>query len=1373
MSDSDNDVNIIADLEEDADLVDDGHHDVPYDATDVPIRLSANDAPRQQEIEAAVYAHGIDGNRDDHIALFHSAPIATTSFSSLRRIWERNDVKSALRLLSGRHRLEIDPHLTINTVDSNILPTVGPHFLDLVMYVGDRRGLDAVRPNDYVDHTWRCHLHFNGIQRLWSDSKPTRLPFDTHGRMMSIGTRKEEQIWIAMVPNEWLVPDHPFNATGIWPRLPDPTSAMSSKHALMLVMFFAHIFHAMRLNDFTCREQYPELLTRRTVNDATDIFYRHGEATRDINLRIVDLEAVHQRFIDDWEAWVNHAPPAWKADRFLLDNTPVAVTMRYGQNQPILVPNFVAPERQSWKRDHKYDHIKHFTFSIASHISFIDVLDYEELPREEVAAKHPIAYDCYDPTTRAPVNLHTFPMENEFGDIHHVYDEHGFRIMRQKILAHQSTGALMDLSQIHTLFQTDEDDFGHVRNDVQYTVYPLAFTKNLGNVQADGVITPFARRINIIDSKLQEPQEPRVRQPRRHRRRGPRRRDPREDEPGLYSDGENSEEDDMDIDEEEPQRPPLLPLLHVNCSQIYNAISHRLRDAAKFHEVQLGLVTSSLAGCVATTLPSKNRWRRILERCQGDLPHVRCSQKIAGPGQPQCMRFENTYRLDVQRLPQRKRSGDVIYSEVITPLTKSWSHPTVIGHIKGACMVLTKDVVPELFQCTTYPLTCLIENIWKRHEPHLKEGYVVDPFELETISMLERSLNYAHTGSGRVLTKTLMDRAWLSLSVVNDGLPCLANSFIQAVSLTTGIVTIRREKWPVHPVTQIPLTASQRSQEITYGKPHFSSYLAAFTIKLAMKFMPGLDNIDINSDPLRHIATYAAEVALKSLINDVRNLVKNAVLPELAPIIDEGGIEAATAIARKKALIRWFKSSYPLSLDQDSHPALIEAVIIPVNGVMALKETRPASISVTKFVEDVLSHCNAQNPRRKPPFISDGQFLHVSRAVVREVTNFATRQGSCIGKDLERIICDGFVAACYTLKINQVPWSAPLPPGRRGAPSTRVAHDVWMGLGAKSQSIAPTSAAIRAHNNTPTAIARRTSEIIVANDNRGDWSAIKVTLKSFHSVLHKTVLPCEILQASPETSSTEDYIVQGYNFAIAAYDASKPLHHLALIAAIACSGLLPKVFGDTDVLKTPPNNSSEYTSFMRNLDWISRETRSRGVREAHIFVRMVTLYIICMYENDSPIVLRQNSKEKNTSNRKWVTKNSAKGITSFLLCRLGMAKIRTQRAFNSAQWNIDIGPLSNEDITILYRNVISRIKRDHKYGGYDAVEYMMGKKTADVLTETSFVTRRPTAETSNIASTSSGNDLKRGEREWDEEETYVTADVAGLQGQKRKVSRSY
>lgn len=298
------------------------------------------------------------------------------------------------------------------------------------------------------------------------------------------------------------------------------------------------------------------------------------------------------------------------------------------------------------------------------------VEEWEELPREQVAAKHPVAYDCYDPDTRMPVDLRTYAFENPFGDLLHAYDEDGFRVIRHKIVSHQSTGMLIDLSLAHTLFQTSEDDYGHVHNDVKYTVYPLAFTRHLGNVQADGLIPPFARRMNIIDDKLRGDDLARGEELPPHPER--RRRRQRQPLPGLADDddvlveddedeyrSELDDEDRMDIDMPEAMHhAPSPPLLHGVCSQIYNAISHRIRDAAKFHEVQLGLVTSSLAGTTATSLPSKNQWQRIVDRCRGDLPHVRCAEKLAGRGQPQCMRFENTYRLDVQRLPARKRTGE-------------------------------------------------------------------------------------------------------------------------------------------------------------------------------------------------------------------------------------------------------------------------------------------------------------------------------------------------------------------------------------------------------------------------------------------------------------------------------------------------------------------------------------------------------------------------------------------------------------------------------------------------------------------------------------------------------------------------------------------
>lgn len=128
-----------------------------------------------------------------------------------------------------------------------------------------------------------------------------------------------------------------------------------------------------------------------------------------------------------------------------------------------------------------------------------------------------------------------------------------------------------------------------------------------------------------------------------------------------------------------------------------------------------------------------------------------------------------------------------------------------------------------------------------------------------------------------------------------------------------------------------------------------------------------------------------------------------------------------------------------------------------------------------------------------------------------------------------------------------------------------------------------------------------------------------------------------------------------------------------------------------------------------------------------------------------------------------------------------MVNARTRKAFGSAQWNVDIGPLSLSEIHDLYKNIISQIKKDHKYGGYDAVLYMMGSKTANLLAKSVFVSRWPTSDiTEDVQSLGSGNSLvksvtKHVEREWDNENIYISADIASkeVQTHKQKVSHLY
>lgn len=129
--------------------------------------------------------------------------------------------------------------------------------------------------------------------------------------------------------------------------------------------------------------------------------------------------------------------------------------------------------------------------------------------------------------------------------------------------------------------------------------------------------------------------------------------------------------------------------------------------------------------------------------------------------------------------------------------------------------------VPKLFKFVTFPITALIETFWKSHVEDLDQGKVVEPCTIEFVSMLERTLNYAHTGNAAVLTKKLMDRAWLSLGLLIDGFPALSDAFIAHNALFAGQIAVRQDYWPVDRSTRRPLTSSQRCQELTYGPEYF------------------------------------------------------------------------------------------------------------------------------------------------------------------------------------------------------------------------------------------------------------------------------------------------------------------------------------------------------------------------------------------------------------------------------------------------------------------------------------------------------------------------------------------------------------------------
>ena len=90
---------------------------------------------------------------------------------------------------------------------------------------------------------------------------------------------------------------------------------------------------------------------------------------------------------------------------------------------------------------------------------------------------------------------------------------------------------------------------------------------------------------------------------------------------------------------------------------------------------------------------------------------------------------------------------------------------------------------------------------------------------IELTASLERTLNYAHTGNARVLTKGLMDPLWLSLSVIHDGLPSISKLVVPSALVVNqvDIHTSGRLANQVRGATDV----EQKSHLVNFGDEHY------------------------------------------------------------------------------------------------------------------------------------------------------------------------------------------------------------------------------------------------------------------------------------------------------------------------------------------------------------------------------------------------------------------------------------------------------------------------------------------------------------------------------------------------------------------------
>lgn len=88
-----------------------------------------------------------------------------------------------------------------------------------------------------------------------------------------------------------------------------------------------------------------------------------------MHLNLVMMKDFNVQIKRDYHRWVAAAPDDWKSDDFLTGRVPVAVTSRYGQNQPLGMLNTDETEEgDNWEHDRQFSHIRYISIALATHL---------------------------------------------------------------------------------------------------------------------------------------------------------------------------------------------------------------------------------------------------------------------------------------------------------------------------------------------------------------------------------------------------------------------------------------------------------------------------------------------------------------------------------------------------------------------------------------------------------------------------------------------------------------------------------------------------------------------------------------------------------------------------------------------------------------------------------------------------------------------------------------------------------------------------------------------------------------------------------------------------------------------------------------------
>lgn len=291
-------------------------------------------------------------------------------------------------------------------------------------------------------------------------------------------------------------------------------------------------------------------------------------------------------------------------------------------------------------------HITNPTYNCAHaiHDSAKKASKWRTLDTDNILTVNPVVYDASSPSDRKAIDdLEAFDLHDEDGMEIPIYAPNGSRIPRRAPLfavGRKPCGLLVSLARICDLFvewNADNEDYCSDFEDpppnmANIYLYPQAYLKKHGHVQADTVPVPLQRIIKTINNKVAEPIM--------------------NDQPPTDDDSNNDSDEDDDRNITQGPVPTgffLLGLVGTSC-QLYNAIMHRVRPMAGKHDAQLGTVTNAFAGSYADSPSQKRTAAQKLKSCTQQLPQERFQQRMDHDDLHTDLRMEFVIKINIAAL---------------------------------------------------------------------------------------------------------------------------------------------------------------------------------------------------------------------------------------------------------------------------------------------------------------------------------------------------------------------------------------------------------------------------------------------------------------------------------------------------------------------------------------------------------------------------------------------------------------------------------------------------------------------------------------------------------------------------------------------------